>query len=112
MQQRFRLHRSIDIQRVRRIGKSYAHPLIVLVTASNESQKIRMMVSVSRRVGNAVLRNRVRRRIREAVRAELSRIPLGQDCVFIARPGCGEASYEDIARTVLVLLERAVRVKS
>jgi ribonuclease P protein component len=61
---------------------------------------------VSKKVGKAVVRNRVKRRFREAVRQELPSIRPGLDLVFIARPSAAEASYWQIAEAVHAALRR------
>jgi ribonuclease P protein component len=107
MQQKFRLHRSNEIQRVRRIGKSYAHPLIVLIAARNEGAERRLAVTVSRTVGNAVIRNRVRRRIREIFRDAIHRVPAGWDLLLVARPKAADAEFHDLLAAVDSLLVRS-----
>src|SRR4051812_27439178 len=62
------LHTSAEIERVRAAGRSWAHPLAVLIAAPNDLDHNRLGMAVSKRVGSAVVRNRVRRRIREFVR--------------------------------------------
>jgi hypothetical protein len=58
VKRRFRLTRSTDFKRVRRIGRSYAHPLVVLIVASNEIQQARIGIVAGKTVGMAVERNR------------------------------------------------------
>ena len=107
MQRKFRLTRSDDFKRVRRTGKSYAHPLFVLIAQSSEHPRIRVGVAAGQTVGNAIHRNRAKRVLREAVRPFLPGLPPGWDLVLIARPGMAGASLED-ARTALArLFQRA-----
>jgi ribonuclease P protein component len=68
VKKQFRLTRTMDIKRVRRIGKSYAHPLIVLYISNSEEEKTRVGVVAGRWVGGAVKRNRSRRLIKECMR--------------------------------------------
>ncbi len=62
---------------------------------------------MSRRVGKAVVRNRVRRRLREIVRRRLPQIEAGWDLVFSARPAAAQATSDDLRRAVSDLLARA-----
>ena len=56
----------------------------------------RLGLSVSKKVGNAVVRNRVRRRLREVFNASLADVPEGLDLVVSARPSAAQASFEDL----------------
>ena len=107
LQRRHRLKKSADFQRVRALKQSRAHPLLVLYVAPNGLEFTRIGISTSKRLGKAVVRNRVKRLIRESVRAYLPSLPGGQDLVFIARPQSAGADYRQIKQAVEILLERA-----
>jgi ribonuclease P protein component len=80
---------------------------LVLYVATNDLDETRVGISVSRRVGKAVARNRAKRRIREAVRSFLPSLRVGQDLVFVARPSMAEATYQQVLEAVEGLLRRA-----
>jgi ribonuclease P protein component len=107
MQPRFRLHRTSDIQRVRRTGKSYAHPLLVLVAAPGEPPARRVAFSAGKRVGGAVQRNRAKRRLREAVRPLMGALAEGWDLLLIARTGAVTADFADLSAAVRGLFQKA-----
>ncbi|MDQ3007469.1 MAG: ribonuclease P protein component [Chloroflexota bacterium] len=107
MQRKFRLTRSEDFKRVRRSGKSYAHPLVVLIVQSNNQPRVKIGVAAGRTVGTAVYRNRAKRLLREAMRTLLPNIASGLDLILIARPGLVSATLEDTHRALLNLLQRA-----
>jgi ribonuclease P protein component len=108
VQSRFRLSRSEDFKRVRRIGKSYAHPLVVLVAQSNETAaNVRVGVAAGKSTGGAVERNRAKRLLREAMRPHLEILASGWDLILIARPGLVTATLDDTRSALLNLLRRA-----
>ncbi|GAB4503063.1 MAG: ribonuclease P protein component [Anaerolineales bacterium] len=107
MQRKFRLTRSTDFKRVRRTGKSYAHPLVVLVVHASEAPRVRVGVTAGRSVGGAVLRNRSKRLLREAMRPMLPNLLPGWDLILIARPALPSASLPEIHQALANLLHRA-----
>lgn len=107
MQRKFRLTRSEDFKRVRRSGKSYAHPLVVLIVQNNNQPRLKIGVAAGRTVGTAVYRNRAKRLLREAMRSLIPNIASGLDLILIARPGLVSATLEDTHRALLNLLQRA-----
>ncbi len=107
MKRRFRLTRSTDFKRVRRIGKSYAHPLVVFIKASNDVQQVRVGVVAGRAVGTAVQRNRAKRRMRACLDPLVTCISGGWDLVFLARKPMDQAGYPEICAAIQLLLKRA-----
>ena len=107
MQRKFRLTRSEDFKRVRRSGKSYAHPLVVLIVQNNNQPRVKIGVAAGRTVGTAVYRNRAKRLLREAMRTLIPNITSGLDLILIARPGLVSATLEDTHHALLNLLQRA-----
>ncbi len=107
MQRKFRLTRSEDFKRVRRSGKSYAHPLVVLIVKKNEQPHLKIGIAAGRTVGTAVYRNRAKRLLREAMRTLIPNIASNLDLILIARPGLASATLEDTRQALRNLLQRA-----
>ena len=107
---RHRLKRSADIRRVYRQGQRHRHPLLTLYAARAGSNGVdrpsRFAVSAGRRVGNAVVRNRGKRLVREALRAHLPALAPGWDCLLAARPALAGATYAEVEEAVCTLLRR------
>lgn len=108
MRREYRLRRTADFDRVRANRSSWAHPLLVCSRlVRGDLGPTRVGIVVGRRVGNATIRNRVKRRIREAARAIHPRLQPGNDVVFIARPAAADAPLVDLAKAVETLVGRA-----
>jgi ribonuclease P protein component len=109
VQRRFRLTRSEDFKRVRRSGKSYAHPLVVLIVQAHEQPHARTRVGIAagRTVGTAVRRNRAKRLLREAMRSLLPGTATNVDLLLIARPALASAALEEARAALQNLLQRA-----
>lgn len=107
MQRKFRLTSATDFKRVRRFGSSHAHPLVMLISHPNDISRIRIGISASRKVGNAVARNRVKRQLRESLRPLIPSIQKGWDVLFIARESIAGATFSEIDAAVQKLLHQA-----
>lgn len=112
-----RLRSPRDFQRVRAKGRRVSGALLTLGYVAQVSQgnagesgapgNTRVGFSVSRRVGGAVVRNRVKRRLREVMRRRLAGIAPGYDLVVTARPSAATASYAALDQEIGALLTRA-----
>jgi ribonuclease P protein component len=115
---RRRLSRSAEFERVYRQGRSKANRFLVLYAFPREtedpagSQEPRLGLSVSRRVGGAVDRTRVKRVLREAFWAEAERLPGGADYVVVARPDARELAEREGTPGVRVALSELVDAMS
>jgi len=107
VQRKFRLTRSEDFKRVRRSGRSYAHPLVILIVEKNEHGLLRVGVAAGRTVGTAVRRNRAKRLLREAMRTLLPGLGSSADVILIARSGLTSATLDETRQALLNLLQRA-----
>jgi ribonuclease P protein component len=86
-------------------GKTWMDDLVVMKTLPNGLGISRYGFSISRRVGKAVVRNRVKRLLREILR--LTPLQPGWDIIFVARPRAAEAKYSELEKSVKGLLSRA-----
>lgn len=107
MHRRFRLTASEDIKRVRQLGRSYPHPLLVLVAQPNETAQVHVGVTAGRRVGTAVKRNRAKRLLRAAIQSLLPSVVPGWDMLLIARGPVVSSDMWEVREALLTLLRRA-----
>jgi ribonuclease P protein component len=110
---RQRLSRSAEFDRVYREGRSHANRYLVVYSFPREgdAEDPRLGVSVGRKVGGAVERNRVKRLLRDAFWEVADSLPDGHDFVVVARPESGELASREgepgVERTLRELLEKA-----
>jgi ribonuclease P protein component len=109
---RGRLSRSAEFERVYRHGRSHANRYLVLYAFPREgNSESRLGVSVSRKVGGAVVRNRVKRLLREAFRARDDHVAPGRDVVVVARSDVRDLAdregLDGVGRALEELLEQA-----
>ena len=107
MQRRHRLQRSADFEQLRKHGRRWNHPLVLLIVYQTNLPISRFAFSASRRVGKAVVRNRAKRLLREAVRGHLTAISSGWDCLFVVRSAAAQATFKEVEEAVIQLLSRA-----
>ncbi|MBI9045444.1 MAG: ribonuclease P protein component [Anaerolineaceae bacterium] len=107
MKRQNRLTRTVDYKRVRESGKSFSHPFAVLVYTQNDQEITRFGVSASKRVGNAVERNRAKRRIRAVCDTQLQNIVMGWDVVIFARHKINQADHQELSDAIEGLFKKA-----
>ena len=110
MQRRSRLTGGPRFSQIHQDGSSAANSLLVIRFLANDLDYSRFGFIISKRIGNAAVRNRMKRRLREAVRS--NQIKAGWDALFIARKGSERANFQDLIQAATNLLRRSSLVDS
>ncbi len=97
------LKKNHQFQFVYKNGKSYANKYLIMYMMENGLEKNRIGISVSKKVGNSVVRHRVKRLIRESYRLHEKIFNSGLDMVIIARPSASAAGYKEAESALLHL---------
>lgn len=107
MRREYSLRRNKEFRYVYRRGRSVSDSRIVLVYVITKTPHLRVGFSVSRKLGNSVQRNRLKRRMKEAFFAVLDRVPKNSLLVFTPRETAKDMTYADIEASLYKLLKKA-----
>lgn len=108
MQKELRLRKNQDFQLVFKKGTSVANRQLVLYVYKNpETKHFRVGISVSKKIGRAVVRNKIKRRLKEIVRSHAQHIPPGVDLILIVRAQAVGLTYQELSGSFIHLLKRA-----
>ncbi len=99
-----RIRKRAEFLRAERVGKRRTGTRFVVLTAPRTDGVSRLGITASRRVGGAVVRNRVKRLVREFFRRHQHRLSPAQDVLVIARPSAAQATYLDVQRELAAVL--------
>lgn len=107
-EKKYRIKKNEEFQEVFKKGTSVANRQFVLYVLDKPEQPyFRIGLSVSKKIGKAVVRNRVKRYIRQVFHEERDRIEIGKDYVIIARMPVATMEYEETKKSLLHVLRRA-----
>ncbi len=106
------LKKNRDFKYIYKRGKSAVSPVLAVYARKTRSEKNRIGITVSTKVGKAVVRNRVRRRIREAYRLNEARFEPGRDIIVVARVRAANSSFSEIEGSLLSLAENLGLIRS
>lgn len=107
MKRRFRVRSRGEFQKIYQEGRSFANRAAVLYVLPGWGGASRVGFAAGRKLGGAVVRNRVRRRLREALRLVWPRVRPGFLAVVIARPAAAEMGFGELCSRVAELIQRA-----
>lgn len=97
------LKKNRDFRKVYQKGKSYANRYLVMYIMDNNSKRNRVGISVSKKIGNSIVRHRLTRLIRESYRLNEDKFLCGYDIVIISRINAKEKGYREIESALIHL---------
>ena len=100
------LKKNRDFQNVYKKGRSYANRLLVMYVLENQTDCNRIGISVSKKVGNSVVRHRITRLVRESYRLNESLFKKNLDIVVIARNSANGTNYHEIEKAFMDLARK------
>ena len=105
MKKRFRVKKEKDFSAIFKEGKSFANRKFVIYRLENNEQHFRVGLSVSKKLGNAVMRNQIKRRIRHILIEHKNQLVENVDFVVIARKGVEILDYAEMGKNLLHVLK-------
>ena len=106
-----KLRKNKEFRYVYSAGKVFSNNLLVLYLVKNSTDFNKVGFSVSKKVGNSVVRNKVRRRIKECYRLNTDRFKKGYNFVFVSRVRAKDATYKEIETAMISLFKKAQILK-
>ena len=107
MQARYRLKKNYQFNYVFKHGKSAAARNLILVYCKNNSGRLKAGFSISKKIGKAVTRNKIKRRLKECFRREIPSVDRFYNYIFIPREPITADTYAEVVKSVRYLLQKA-----
>ena len=105
MEKKFRLRKNMEFKKVYTGGKNYWNRNLILYVRINKLEESRLGITITKKIGNAVVRNKIRRRIKEIYRLNSYRIKNGYDLVFIPKKNVVDISYKELDSALIHILK-------
>lgn len=101
------LRSSVDFQQIQGHSRSRAHPTLLMRYRRNDLDRMRYGISTGRRVGTAVVRNQIRRRLRTILRHLEGRVEIGWDILLVTKPPAAQLTQAELAEVLTRLMTSA-----
>ncbi|SDY89485.1 ribonuclease P protein component [Proteiniborus ethanoligenes] len=111
MDNKQKLKSNRDFRKTYDKGRSFANKYLVIFFVKNNLENNRIGIAVTKKIGKSVVRNKIRRRIREAYRLNSGKVKQGYDIIFLSRANAKEVGYNEIESALLHLLKLAGLLK-
>lgn len=102
-----RLRKRYQFNYVYKSGEHYSSEHIVLYVTSSKTNNIKVGLAVTKKVGHAVVRNKVRRRLREIIKKQVPNLKQNNNIIVVAKDNINEASFEKLSNEFLKLIKKA-----
>lgn len=105
MEKKFRLRKNCEFQHIYKVGKNYWNRNIILYKMKNNLNETRVGFTISKKIGNAVIRNKTKRRMREAYLRSICDLKSGYDLIFIPKKHIVDISFEELEKSIRHILK-------
>lgn len=111
MEKKFRIRKNVEFKKVYKHGKNYWNRNLILYVKKNDKKVTRVGYTITKKIGNAVTRNRLRRMMKEVYRLNFHNIKEGYDLVFIAKKKLVGISYKELESSMIHIMSLAKLLK-
>lgn len=105
MEKKYRLRKNLEFKKVYSSRNNYWNRNLILYKRKNNSENTRIGFSISKKVGNAVIRNKIKRRMKEICRLNLYRTKSGYDLIFIPKKNVVDISFKELESALIHILK-------
>lgn len=105
MEKKYRLRKNIEFKRVYNKGKNYWNRNLILYVRKNGLEETRLGITITKKIGNAVIRNKIRRRMKEIYRLNHERVKPSYDLIFIPKKNVVDLSYKELENSLIHILK-------
>ena len=104
MDKKYRLRKNMEFKKVYSVGKNYWNRNFVLYAKKNKLDETRVGFTITKKHGNAVIRNKIRRRMKEIYRLKLGNIKSGYDLILIPKKNVIQISYKELESAMVHIM--------
>lgn len=104
MEKKFRIRKNMEFKNIYKVGKNYWNRNLVLYVRKNGLNETRVGYTITKKIGNAVTRNKMRRRMKEIYRLNFHNIKEGYDLIFIAKRSIVNISYDELESSMIHIM--------
>ena len=106
MDKSLRLTKNFEFKKVYEARRRWSSPFFTMYVKNNQLDRTRLGISISKKVGKSVVRNKIKRRIKEIFRKSLAEIKKGYDVVITVKPQAADADFKTMESEIKSLLKR------
>ena len=104
MEKKYRIRKNMEFKNIYKVGKNYWNRNLILYVKKNGLDETRVGYTITKKIGNAVIRNKIRRRMKEIYRLNFHNVKEGYDLVFIAKRSINDISYKELESSVIHIM--------
>ncbi|OLS02717.1 ribonuclease P protein component [Tissierella creatinophila] len=111
MEKKYRIRKNMEFKNIYKVGKNYWNRNLILYVKNNGLNETRVGYTITKKIGNAVTRNKIRRRMKEIYRLNFHNIKDGYDLIFIAKRSIVDISFEELEGSMIHIMSIAKLLK-